>query len=250
MKLKNKVALITGGLGGIGAAIARRFDAEGARLALSDIAEGESPVDGARVYRKDLTQVAACRELAQEVVGDFGSVDILINCVGIFNTVPFEETTEEDWDLCLDVNMKGVFFLIQALAPEMKKNGGGKVVNLTSIAASVGFADAHAYCAAKGGLLNLTRSLALELAPSGINVNAIAPGFIRTEMTRQLWSDETFLKKLRRMLAARTDYMEPEAIAAAALFLSSADSDRLHGHNLVVDDGWLAGVAQTAFGDP
>lgn len=249
MKLKNKVALVTGGLGGIGAAIARRFDSEGAELVLSDIVEGESPVEGARVYRKDLTQVSACRELAQEVVSEFGTVDILINCVGVFNTVPFADTTEENWDLCFDVNLKGVFFLIQALAPEMRNNGGGKVVNLTSIAATNGFADAHAYCAAKGGLLNLTRSLALELAPSGINVNAIAPGFIRTEMTRQLWSDEAFLKNLRRMLATRGEYMEPEAIAAAALFLSSADSDRLHGHNLVVDDGWLAGVAPTAFGE-
>lgn len=249
MKLKNKVALVTGGLGGIGAAIAHRFDTEGAKLAISDIAEGESPVSGARVYRKDLTQVAACRELAEDVIKDFGAVDILINCVGIFNTVRFADTTEVDWDLCLDVNLKGVFFLVQALAPAMRENGGGKIVNLTSIAATDGFADAHAYCAAKGGLLNLTRSLDLELAPSGINVNAIAPGFIRTEMTRKLWSDEAFLKNLRRMLATRGGYMEPEAIADAALFLSSADSDRVHGHNLVVDDGWLAGVAPTAFGN-
>jgi len=249
MKLKNKVVLVTGGLGGIGAAIARRFAVEGAKLALSDIAEGESPVAGVRVYRKDLTQVMACRELVEEVVGDFGTVDILINCVGVFNTVPFAKTTEADWDLCFDVNLKGVFFLVQALAPTMRQNGGGKVVNLTSIAATDGFADAHAYCAAKGGLLNLTRSLALELAPSKINVNAIAPGFIRTEMTRQLWSDETFLKKLRGMLATRGDYMEPEAIADAALFLSSSDSDRMHGHNMVVDDGWLAGIAPTAFGE-
>ncbi len=249
MKLKNKVALVTGGLGGIGAAIAHRFAAEGAKLALSDIAEGESPIVGVRVYRKDLTRTAACRELAEEVVGDFGTVDILVNCVGVFNTVPFAETTEADWDLCFNANLKGVFFLIQALAPTMRKNGGGKVVNLTSIAATDGFADAHAYCAAKGGLLNLTRSLALELAPSRINVNAIAPGFIRTEMTRKLWSDEAFLKYLRRMLATREDYMEPEAIADAALYLSSADSDRVHGHNLVVDDGWLAGVAPTAFSE-
>lgn len=250
MKLKNKVVLITGAFGGIGTAIARRFDDEGAQLALADIADGESPVKAARIYRSDLTQVAACRQLAQEVISDFGTVDVLVNCVGVFNTVPFDETTEENWDLSLDVNLKGVFFLIQAVAPHMRKNGGGKVVNLTSIAASDGFADAHAYCAAKGGLLNLTRSLALELAPSGINVNAIAPGFIRTQMTKQLWSDETFIKNLRRLLATRTDYMEPEAIAAAALFLCSSDADRLHGHNLVVDDGWLAGVAPSAFSEP
>ena len=250
MKLKNKVALITGALGGIGTAIAQRFDDEGAQLALADIVEGESPITAARIYRSDLTQVAACRQLAQEIIADFGTIDVLINCVGVFHPVPFDETTEENWDLSIDVNLKGVFFLIQSVAPHMRNNGGGKVVNLTSIAASDGFSAAHAYCAAKGGLLNLTRSLAVDLAPSGINVNSIAPGFIRTPMTKHQWSDATFLNSLRRMLPTQTDYMEPEAIAGAALFLCSSDADRLHGHNLVVDDGWLAGVAPSAFSEP
>ena len=169
MKLKNKVALITGALGGIGTAIARRFDDEGAQLALADIVKGESPVTGARIYRRDLTQVTACRQLAQEVIADFGTIDILINCVGVFHTVPFNETTEANWDLGIDTNLKGVFFLIQSIAPHMQSHGGGKVVNLTSIAASDGFSGAHAYCAAKGGLLNLTRSLAVDLAPNGID---------------------------------------------------------------------------------
>lgn len=247
MKLDGKVALITGAAGGIGGAVASRFAEEGARLALADMVAAESPHGGARSYEADLGRVDECRRLAETVAADFGRLDILVNCVGVFDTVPFDETTEENWDRQLDANLKGVFFLIQAAVPHMRRAGGGKVVNFTSIAASHGFANAHAYCAAKGGLLNMTRSLAVDLAHEGINVNAIAPGFIRTPMTEHQWTDETFMANLRRILPAQTGYMEPDAIAAAALFLCSSDADRLHGHNLVVDDGWLAGVAPTAF---
>ncbi len=247
MKLKNKVAIITGAFGGIGDVIARRFANEGAQLALVDIGESPGPIESARVYRGDLTQITFCHKLAKDIINDFGKIDILVNSIGIFDTVEFEQTTEENWDQNINVNLKSVFFLIQAIVPYMEPEGGGKIVNMTSIAASDGFSGARAYCAAKGGLLNLTRSLAVDLAPKGINVNSIAPGFVRTQMTKDLWRDQTFLDNLRRMLPPQTDYMEPEAIAGAALFLCSSDADRLHGHNLVVDDGWLSGVAPTAF---
>ncbi len=248
MRLDGKRALITGASGGIGTEVATRFAAEGAVLALSDLAEGAAAPAGARFFPADLRGRDAAQALASAAAEALGGIDLLVNCAGVFKTVPFDETTEENWDHNLDVNLRGVFFLIQAVAPHMRHAGGGKIVNMTSIAASDGFANAHAYCAAKGGLLNLTRALAVDLAPDGINVNAIAPGFVRTEMTRQLWTDEVFIAGLERTLITRGGYMEPAAIAQAALFLCSADADHMHGHNLVVDDGWLAGVAPTAFG--
>jgi NAD(P)-dependent dehydrogenase (short-subunit alcohol dehydrogenase family) len=248
MRLKGKRALITGAHGGIGRKVAERFAAEGAELALADAVEGELPVGGAQGYVADLSAVEGCRRLAADVAAGLGDIDLLVNCVGVFNTMPLDDTTEENWDQNVDINLKGVFFLIQAIAPQMRRRGGGRIVNLTSIAATSGFATAHAYCASKGGLLNLTRSLTMELAPDGINVNAIAPGFIRTQMTESQWTDDAFNAGLARMLPTQTGYMEPDAIAAAALFLCSDDAAHMHGHNLVVDDGWLSGVAPTAFG--
>ena len=159
----------------------------------------------------------------------------------------FDEVTEENWDRNVDINLKGVFFLIQAVVPQMRLRGGGRIVNTTSIAATQGFANAEAYCAAKGGLLNLTRALAMQLAPDKINVNSVAPGFIRTQMTEHQWTDNAFITGLSRMLATRTGYMQPDAIAAAALFLCSDDAAHIHGVNLGVDDGWLAGIAGAAF---
>ena len=247
MRLEGKRALITGGLGGIGRKVAERFAAEGAQLALADAASAESPVADARCYEADLSRVSECRRLAAEVEADLGPIDLLVNCVGVFEQMPFDETTEESWDRNVDINLKGVFFLIQAVAPQMRSRGGGRIVNLTSIAASQGFADAEAYCAAKGGLLNLTRALAMQLAPDKINVNSVAPGFIRTQMTEHQWTDDAFITGLGRMLATRTGYMEPDGVAAAALFLCSDDAAHIHGVNLGVDDGWLAGVAGAAF---
>ena len=247
MRLAGKRALITGGLGGIGRKVAERFAAEGATLALADAAAGESPVADARCYRADLGRVAECRRLAAAVRADLGDIDLLVNSVGVFEQMAFDETSEENWDRNVDINLKGVFFLIQAVAPQMRRRGGGRIVNITSIAASHGFATAQAYCAAKGGLLNLTRALALALAPDRINVNAVAPGFIRTQMTEHQWTDEDFTAGLGRMLATRGGYMEPEAIAAAALFLCSDDAAHVHGANLGVDDGWLAGLSAAAF---
>ena len=247
MRLEGKRALITGALGGIGREVAVRFAAEGADVALADAASGESPVAGARCYSADLGQVSECRRLAAEVEADLGPLDLLVNCVGVFEQMAFDEVTEENWDRNVDINLKGVFFLIQAVVPQMRRRGGGRIVNTTSIAATQGFANAEAYCAAKGGLLNLTRALAMQLAPDRINVNSVAPGFIRTQMTEHQWTDNAFIAGLSRMLATRTGYMEPAAIAAAALFLCSDDAAHIHGVNLGVDDGWLAGIAGAAF---
>ena len=128
MRLEGKRALITGAMGGIGRKVAERFAAEGAELALADAVSGESPVAGARCYQADLGSVAECRRLAAEVEADLGPIDLLANCVGVFEQMPFDETTEENWDRNVDINLKGVFFLIQAVVPQMRQRGGGRVV--------------------------------------------------------------------------------------------------------------------------
>lgn len=250
MKLKDRVAVVTGASRGIGSCIARRFAAEGATIAVVScrspagadrIAEEIVAAGGAaKGFRADLSRIDECERLAAEVLDTFGAVDILVNNAGIFLHQSIEETTEEIWDSQIDTNLKGAFFLTRALVPHMKEKRRGKIINVTSIAGVRGFPDSAAYCASKGGLVTLTKALCLELAQYGINVNALAPGNIKTDLNADLRAIEGYDEHNAELTPSRVGHLEPEELAGAAVFLASDDANSVHGINLLVDGGWAA----------
>ena len=250
MKLEGKIAIVTGGSRGIGACIARRYGQEGATVAVvahtrRDRAEGvvaeiEAAGGKAGAFAADIGAVAECERLAQEVIAAYGTVDILVNNAGIFTPTPIEEVTEENWDAQHALNLKGAFFLTKAVVPTMKARGAGKIINISSIAGCGGFPNSSAYCATKGGLTNMTKALCLELAADGINVNALSPGNIKTDMNVAFRADEAYDARQAELTPAAIGHMDPEQLTGAAVFLASADSDSVHGVDLLVDNGWAA----------
>lgn len=252
MRLKGKVALITGGSRGIGREIALRFAEEGATVAVnyhSNKTEADKVVAaiakaGGRAagYAADCSRVADIERLAASVADDFGGIDILVNNAGLFLPVSIEETDEQNWDRQADLNLKGPFFLVKAVVPGMKAKGGGRIVNITSIAGENGFPNAAAYCGSKGGLANLTRALATELAPHRINVNAIAPGNIKTDMNAALRGpgQEDYVRMITERTPGGVPFIDPKDLTGAALFLASDDCRAMHGATLLVDEGWAA----------
>lgn len=252
MRLENKVAIVTGGSQGIGEAIAIRYAAEGAKVAIvyhknDDAARetvGKIAAAGgvARAIKADCGKVAQIDKMTAEVVDAFGTVNILVNNAGVFRTVPVTETTEAIWDEQLDLNLKGAFFCVKAALPQFIKNGGGKVINVTSIAGVGAFPNCPAYCASKGGLENLTKALATELGRLNINVNSLAPGNVATAINAHLRTpgNEEYLKLMRTMTPTGRDFLTVEEMTGAAVFLASEDSSAIHGATLLVDAGWAA----------
>ena len=250
MKLDGKVAIVTGSSRGIGACIARRYGREGATVAVvgntrreraeAVVAEVEAAGGKARAFMADVGAVADCERLAQEVIDAFGTVDILVNNAGVFTPKPIEEVTEENWDAQHALNLKGAFFMAKAVVPTMKAKGAGKIINISSIAGCGGFPNSSAYCATKGGLTNMTRALCLELAGDGINVNTLSPGNIVTDMNAPLRATEGYDERQKELTPANVGHMDPEQLTGAAVFLASADSDAVHGADLMVDNGWSA----------
>ena len=250
MKLEGKAAIVTGSSRGIGACIARRYGREGAAVAVvgntrrerveAVVAEIEAAGGKAQAFMADVGVVADCERLAGEVIDAFGTVDILVNNAGIFTPKPIEEVTEENWDAQQALNLKGAFFMTKAVVPTMKAKGAGKIINISSIAGCGGFPQSAAYCASKGGLTNMTKALCLELAGDGINVNALSPGNIVTDMNAALRADPDYDVRQAELTPAGIGHMDPEQLTGAAVFLASADSDSVHGADLLVDNGWAA----------
>lgn len=250
MRLKDKVAIVTGGSRGIGACIARRFGTEGARVAVvahanldkaqAVVAEITSAGGEAAAFQADISKIAEGERLVREVAAHFGAVDILVNNAALFFAAPIEETTEAIWDDQMNLNLKGLFFLTKAVVPLMKAKGRGKIVNVSSIAGHGGFPNSSAYCASKGGLAILTKAMCLELAPHKINVNALSPGNIITDMNAPFRAQEGY----EEMQAARTPsgigHMDPNELAGGAVFLASEDSNSMHGADILIDGGWAA----------
>lgn len=247
MNLKNKVAIVTGSRRGIGKAIALALAKAGANVVVSDIniddcnkvVEEIKDINGnALAVKADVSNPEDVSKMINLTTEKFGKVDILVNNAGIYMQKSLTDVTEQDFDRILDINLKGVFLCSKAAVPEMIKQGKGKIINIASIAGQVGFANSSAYCASKGGIINMTRELALELGQYKINVNAIGPGVIETPMTKDLLEDKATKETLLANIPLNR-IGKPEDIANAALFLASDNSDYITGITLFVDGGWL-----------
>jgi D-sorbitol dehydrogenase (acceptor) len=256
VRLADKVAVVTGGARGIGAAIARRFAEEGARVAVADVlaaeAEATARAIGGRSFAVslDVTRRHSIAAMVQAVVARAGRIDILVNNAAVFDMAPLLEITEASYDRQFAINVKGLLFTLQAVAAQMVEQGaGGKIINFSSQAGRRGEALVAVYCATKAAVISLTQSAGLALIKHRINVNAIAPGVIDTPMWDHV--DAQFAKyedlplgEKKRQVGLAVPYGRmglPEDITGAAVFLASADSDYIVAQTLNVDGGnWMS----------
>jgi len=249
MRLNNKTAIITGARRGIGRAIALALAREGANVVVSDISQedcqkvvGEIEKFGRKglALKCDVISSNDVEDMVKRTLAEFGRVDILINNAGILTFKPFLELTDEDWDKTLNVNLRGQFLCARAAARVMVKNKWGRIINIASISSGgcgIAFPLIAHYTASKGGVMALTEALALELTPQGINVNAICPGAIDTDMAKGTKESGQLAQVLARIPKGRLG--QPEEIASLAVFLASKEADYISGAAIVVDGGWL-----------
>jgi NAD(P)-dependent dehydrogenase (short-subunit alcohol dehydrogenase family) len=244
--IDNKVAIVTGGGGGIGGAIVQRFAREGARLAIADI---DSDTAKARVKElvdrggdampivADVTHKKSVSDMIQATLDRWGKIDILVNVAGGAERKNVVDITAEEWDYVVNMNLKSVFLCCQAVLPAMLKAKYGKIVSISSIYGFTGNATRSSYAAAKAGVAVFTKSLALEHVKDGININAIAPGRIETPKVRSHYSDAAWAAAEAQIPMGHTG--KPENIASAAIFLVQDENNYITGQTIHVNGGWL-----------
>jgi NAD(P)-dependent dehydrogenase (short-subunit alcohol dehydrogenase family) len=254
MKLKNKVAVITGGGKGIGEAIAIKLSSEGCAIVIADMdidnaskVSDNINIDGKAIAVKtNVAEEKSVNAMIESSINLFGKIDILINNAGIRHLNNIVDHSKKEWDEMLAVNLTGPYLCAKAVIPHMIKAGKGKIINFGSIASFMGRPDRVGYVAAKTGVLGLTRALAVDLTGKNINVNTICPGLISTPFNKmfaedpvhgEAWGKETIVGR----------WGVPNDVASAALFLSSDDSDFINGSEIKIDGGWLA--AKTRAGE-
>ena len=250
VRLKDKVAIITGAASGIGLAAARRFLAEGARVVVADVQDASHEVDEmtrqggeALFVQADVSSEAQVNALVERTVAAFGRLDVLVNCAGVELSKKITDTSEAEWDRLMSVNLKGVFLCSRAAIPVMWRNGGGVIVNIASELGLVGGSEIAAYCASKGGVVQLTKAMAIDHAAGGIRVNCVCPGPVSTPLLEAIIGASSSPEEERRRIAEKTLLKRlgrPEEIASVILFLASDESSYLTGSVVAADGGWTA----------
>lgn len=246
--LAGKVALVTGASRGLGEAMALGLAEAGADTALIARTEDglERVADRVRQMGRhalavptDISSVSGIHSMVERVLAEYERIDVLLNAAGTQTRKPILEVTEEDWEKVTSVNLKAVYFCSQSVARQMIKQGKGKIINVCSLTSSIGILNTSVYGATKGGVLSLTRSMALEWARHGINVNAVAPGYFLTELARAVYEDP----QRHQWVVGRTPVGRwglPEDLLGTVVFLASEASDFITGEMINVDGGWLA----------
>lgn len=252
LKLESKVCLVTGAAKGIGEAVARLFRSEGAQIAMVDVDElagtalaREIDPAGKHVmfFRCDVSKSDEVTDTVEKVRSKFGKIDILVNNAGVTDNATVVETLEENWDRVLGTNLKGAYLCSKAVIPSMLGNGGGNIVNIGSIASFIGLNNNAAYNASKGGVLMLTRNMALDFASRNIRVNAVCPGMVMTPMLEDFIRIQPDPEAYVRAVEASTPMGRigtPDEVAQAVLFLASDDCKYITGSALMVDGGYTA----------
>lgn len=252
MKLQGKVIVVSGGSQGIGHAIAMLYAQEGAKVAVlssSSLDKAQAVVETiiaaggiAKPYVCDVRDSAQVATLIADVERDFGPVDVLLNAAGVFYPTPAGNTPDTDAARLVDINLMGTWNLIGGAVPGMKKRQRGKIICMASVAAQYGVPGFALYCASKAAIVQLVRALALELAPHGIQINAISPGNTATPMNEGMRSDPAAMKAITAATPSGRPFSNAGDIAAIALFLASDDSRAMHGSCLLADEGISAGM--------
>jgi len=248
-RLDGRVAVVTGGGSGLGAAMAKGLAQAGAALAIVDVNDAgaaqtvatiEEQGGTAVAMRCDVTSKAEVDALADRVVAELGRADVLVNSAGTAFRAPAEEFPEEEFDRIIALNLKGTYLPCQAFGRKMLAQGSGSIVNIASIGAFIAYPHASAYNASKGGVLNLTRVLALEWIDRGVRVNGIAPGLCDSPLTRARAKQSSVTSDFLQARMLRKELILPRELVGAAVFLASDASARVTGHTILVDDGYTA----------
>ena len=244
--IDNKIAIVTGGGGGIGGAIVRRFAREGAKLAVADIDDaaakarakevGDRGADAMAIVA-DVTNKKSVSDMVKATLDRWGKIDILVNVAGGAERKNVVDITAEEWDYVVNMNLKSVFLCSQAVLPIMLRAKYGKIVSISSIYGFTGNATRSSYAAAKAGVAVFTKSLALEVVKEGINVNAVAPGRVETPRVRSHYTDEAWAAAVAQIPMGRTG--TPEEIASAVLFLAIDENKYITGQTIHVNGAWL-----------